>query len=484
MFERGNDIRRTKSACQTRQQCEEKMKIPPVKTPQPDPVAKPADPPPAAAKNSEAPDTSTQRSAATPRGPSTMQLRLNKLAALTAALSSLPQTAEPFTDPNAGRTGSASPSQEPPAVFSGSQIKKIARDSGHETEGFSATNLGCKNTGEDDNIEEYNDFGEQWVGEVPDFSMENPENFPAKFKNADEDFDPDELKVYAYALQIDAALAVVETSTREDARYQVWLHALGSACVEMLTLLCEHSSATPHVPAFTAVKNSTLTQVDRLFRSSGDEEGRRSWLQKIDQIFSNAGINKLGSVPEMMLSHLAEDIAREINKNVAGANNEESVTGAAMHAPLVSILDHYRRMHERQASLETLSGNHAEATALLQTCLSVVTTKSTLDPERAGGNHVTLYFDLLKSQILAKDEEAVSTLEDLCMTMLAYAEENAFRFPPDFPQALFAANLDDAYSEFLNDLENEAVKPSLEHPIARLFAEANERGVFDDPKLD
>lgn len=462
------------------------MKIPPLaKTPQPDTVANRADsPPPAGPKNSEAPDTSAQRSAAIPRGSSIMKLKLNKLSALTAAISSLPQTAELLTNRNPHRAGSPAPFQEPRVVFSGRQSTKTSGDSRQELAGLSSTHLAGKNTGEDDNIEEYDDFGEQWVGEAADSSMETSGNLLGKPEKADGDFDADTLKLYGYTQQIDAALSELENSNWETARQPAGLNELGSACVELLKLLCENSSATQRVPAFAEVTNATLTRLDRLFRSSGDEEGRRLWLQEIDETFSNAGINTLSSVPGMMLNHLAEYIAREINKNVAGANDEESVIGTAMHGPLVSILDHYRRMHERQASLETLSGNHAEATALLQKGLSAVTTTHMLDPELAAGHPVTLHFDLLKSQILAKDGEAVSTLEDLYMTMLAYAETRAFRFPSDFPKALFVANLDDAYSEFLNDLENEAVQPSLEHPIARLFAEANERGVFDDKKLD
>jgi hypothetical protein len=70
------------------------------------------------------------------------------------------------------------------------------------------------------------------------------------------------------------------------------------------------------------------------------------------------------------------------------------------------------------------------------------------------------------------------------MVMLAYAENHKDRFPTDFPLATFVDALEDAYSAFLEDLEDDRVQVCLEHPIARLFMDAKKHGVIEHSSSD
>lgn len=252
------------------------------------------------------------------------------------------------------------------------------------------------------------------------------------------------------------------------------LNALGSVGVDLLKLLCDNPSAQQSLPAIFEMKDSYLAELDELFKSSGNHTGRRNYLHQVEQTYARSGgISAADSIPGRMLARLYENIQTEIV-------NRQTPLDMSMRDTLMPIVERYSKMQQRQAGLETLAGNHAQASMLLEECAnSTLITKRMLDPDVAPSDSVTLNFELLKSQVLAKDDEAVGTLEVLYMSMLAFAQEHETRFPADFPQSVFIGNLEDAYSEFLDDLENEKTNELLDHPIARLFRSANERGVFD-----
>ncbi len=430
----------------------------------------------------EGSDAGTGRSVDRHQASSTQ--KWHKLAALAARLATLPKNAQSFSHIKPPRAVSTPLSWGLQVAFSEVPFIQTSGNSRRQSAGFSTTALGEKIAGGEGDIEEYDDFGD-WVGDVLDSSVGNPGSFLAKFKKADGgEFDENALRVYGCTQKIENGLAELQNASKEQLQYRSKLNALASVCVDLLKLICDIPSAAQNLPAISEVKDSYLTQLDALFKSSGDRDGRQHYLREIEQTYTAAGANSaLDSVPGRMLAHLSASIQREL-KNVSNHSDELPATGVSMRASLMPILAHFQTMHERQAGLESLAGNHSQATTLLQKCESIIASKRILDPSNPSSDHVALYFNLLKSQILAKDSEAVGTLETLYMTMREYAEDHENRFGETFAQAVFVRDLEDAYSTFLEELENGGVTASLEHPIAQLFVHAQEHGVFDDLKLD
>ena len=432
-------------------------------------------------RGSQESDAGARQSAS--RHPVSSAQKWQKLAALAARLSTLP-SAQSFSIGNPPRASSVIFPRGLQAPFPQTPFIRTLGDSRHQSAGFSTTVLREKNSADHGPIEAYDDFGGQWVGDVPDTG--NPASFLDQFRNADGGaFDERTLQLYGYTQQIEVGLAELQNASQEQGPYRRKLNALAFLGVDLLKLLCEIPSGQKNFPVFSAVKNSYLTQLDGLFKSSGDRSGRQHFLHQVAQAYTTAGQhNTLDSIPGKLLTHLSESIQREI-KDTSNRSDVLSVTGVSMRESLMPILVLYQTMRQRQAGLETLSGNHDQATTHLQKCESIVVCKRILNPDDPSNEHIELYFNLLKSQILAKDREALGTLETLYMVMREFAEHHEDRFDASFPHAVFVRNLEVAYSAFLEETENEDIAVSLDHPIAQLFLNAKEHGLFDESnKLD
>ncbi len=419
------------------------------------------------------PDVQAKRSASTQSD--SLKLRLSKLAALAATLSALPKSTHSFANPPVGGI----PPRGSRVAFVHRQLIQSSEESRHPSAGFSLPKLRGKNT---DDVEEFDDFGDQSVGGLPESNIGDPESFLNKFRTGDGgEFDEAALRVYGYTQQLEIGLAELKNASEEPVVHLSKLNALASVCVDLLKLLCEIPPDQQNLPAISEIRNSYLSQLDGLFQSSGDGAGRKNYLHKIEQTYAGAGgISALDSVPGRMLAHLSAHLQPEINEQIRDPRHDLAVTGRSMRSTLIPILERHRKMHERQAGLETLSGNHAQAAELLQKCAdSALLAKHIWDPDDTSSEHVALNFNLLKSQILAEDDDAVGTLEGLYMTMLAFAQEHEDHFSADFAQDKFLKDLDDAYSAFLEEVDNGGMRASLDHPIARLFVSADKHGVFD-----
>ena len=138
-------------------------------------------------------------------------------------------------------------------------------------------------------------------------------------------------------------------------------------------------------------------------------------------------------------------------------------------------------MHEMEAGLASLQGDHAAAAAILQNCIdTVLTARMVVSPVAASGDTVLLTFDLLKAQVSANDKDSVRTLEELGTYMLGYTTQYIKSFPPDFSGTGFLLKLKDAHRQFLAEVKEGPVAVDLNHPIVQLFAQARDHGVFDE----
>jgi hypothetical protein len=410
-----------------------------------------------------------------------------KLAVLATTLSGLPPVAQPYVHGLAIRAGKVPHAPGPRLAFAPAPWAQSPAGSSLQRPGPLFADQGGKNQGKDGGIEHGDDFGGQWVGGLPDSSAGDPGAFLARFRSAEDGkFSDIALQAYGHAQAIDTGLAELKSASVQQAGYLGRLTALASRGVDLLRLLGASPRGGQGLPALSAVDASTLTQLDGLLKTSGQGEPRENFLQGVARACFDAGeISNRDSAAGKMLAHLSDSVMREISHSIAGPDGPSPAAGASTRSALMAILERYQKMLEKHAGLETLGGNHAQAAALLQTCVDTVpAAKRMLHPEHAASDHLALTFRLLQSQILARDDEAVGTLETLYMAMQAHAEEHPRRFPADFPQAAFVRRLEDAYDTFLAALENEGLQASLEHPIARLFVEAEQRGIFDDDGPD
>ncbi len=338
---------------------------------------------------------------------------------------------------------------------------------------------------EGNGVEKYDDFGGQWLGGVPEAGQGDPGALLASFRNArDGAFSELALEAYGHAQDIGKGLAELAGASPLQPGYRSRLNALGAQGVALVRLLAAAPAEVQQLPALSAVEPAALSRLDGLLRAAGEGRDREAFLRRVAQACVEAGeIGHLDSVAGAMLAQLSESLLREVRASVAGDAGTALAASASLRDAFVAVLDRYQGMLVKNAALQALAGHPAQAAALLQQCLDAVpAARRMLRPDAPSADHVALHHELLKAQIQAGDDEAVGTLETLYMVMRAHAEEEPQRFPADFPPAAFIDRLDGAYDRFLDELDADRLQPSLEHPISRLFVEAERRGVFDDPE--
>lgn len=320
-------------------------------------------------------------------------------------------------------------------------------------------------------VEEYDDFGDRWLGEPASPSGQDPAALLALSRRAD-----------GLAQGLATGLAGLESSNAGQPGYGEKLEALASAALNLVALLGQSSSVESDLPSVSALGDSALARLDRLFTATGDYQARTSFLQRLALVFAREeSTHALDSAGGRMLGELSNGILGEIRQTVQERLQSAAMVPMAMRAGFKPVLECWLKQHESQAARATAAGDHAQAADLLQKC-----TEGLLGPLRAlnagamPGRDVSLHYGLLKAQIRAGSEESVGTLDTLYSMMIEHADDHPRRFSTDFPRAAFLADLDRAYTKFLDKLEQGMEMASLAHPIAKLYRAARAHGMYDD----
>lgn len=425
------------------------------------------------------------RSPMVPSRTSASPSKFGKLVALAATLSAMPQVSHSFVRPAVRMHFSA---RSDGLSFNRRSVEYATAEPPHaESVRAGRTSLADTQAGGADHHESddlhFDDFGDQPVGGIADSDVGNPENFLAKFKKQGEaNFSEDALKAYGYTKDIDLRLTELENVGQQTIVYWRKLDTLAATCLQFVKSLSEISRSNDSLAILNEVNDCYLVDIDRLYLSAGNEHGRLNFLRKIHHIYSqNNELQTPDGAMGKLFCRLSEKLQQEVRSSGFSRNmtNQALIGGGSKRSTVMLILEHHQGMLERQAELESRLGNHDRATALLRQCESMVSDRMILNPDAALSESVGLCFAILKSQILAGDEEAVGTLETLYMLMLSYADRHPDRFSTSFPRATFVNALEGAYSVFLRELESDELRVTLDHPIVQLYADAKAHGVID-----
>jgi hypothetical protein len=356
---------------------------------------------------------------------------------------------------------------------SGSRLETLSALFGH---------TGPNDGGNGEEIEAFSDFDGSWIGDVPDSTSQDPNAFLAKFRAVETgEFIEGALRAHGCTQQVEQCLAQFRASETRQGPHLAKLDALVGACLDWVQMLCHPAVDQEKIPALSEIDLSQLAEVVEILQQPGLAQVRRHFLLNVNQIYMrNDALCTMDSISGKVLSHIAEPIVQEIKRAVIKEGMRFQNLRFPLKGAFSPLLHRLQKMHEMEAGLASLRGDHAAAAAILQNCIeTVLTARMVVSPLSASGDTVLLTFELLKAKVSANDNDCVGTLEELYTRMLGFTTQYRKSFPPGLSGTRFLLELKIYYRDFLAEVKEGRVAVDLNHPIIQLFEKARDYGVFD-----